>query len=394
MKTYATTRPRPFTAMRRSWQNPRDVSKVTKSLQKEIDHYSSIVSKLSIENNYIKKLTHYLNEYKTGKSASPFLKQHFRKELEGINEDINSRAEKLLNIEREVKSTRVIFGGDLSDKNEKNRLLLENKRLVDLALFLEQLTIVEKMKLRMNHDLRDYCKYKRFADNILKGNSVDFKMEDQIIKQKKATIAHLKRAIEYERYRIAALQSPQYEINDAAIVIQKHWRGYLQRKKGIPSKDQKVSFKSTPVNDSDEYYSEYSDEESVNEQPQEDDDVFKVTGVLNPDDGTNEENQTRDQSSRLAPADAKRKHRRKHRKCQEKNSQEGTNGESTAGNKPNEQRDPVNLQDDLPPPSDYVEEKLVISLKHINNLIKSPPKTAPIKSPSLSSSPSPRQYKD
>ena len=164
-----------------------------------------------------------------GSNASPLLIQHFQSELNQMFDTINKRAINLSNLETKVKSTRTITYSDLPSQGEKAKLLSENEQLIDLAFHLEKVSIIEHSKLRISHDLSKLCRFKRYVQDIIDRKDIDFSYEEEEIKIKKKRIENLKNAIEYEKSRIFSMQMPQFEINEAARLIQKNWRGYYQR---------------------------------------------------------------------------------------------------------------------------------------------------------------------
>lgn len=287
----ASTFRRCTTPLRRSWQptkdNPR--MRLTKTLQFELNQYSERIKILQTENKRLRSLSSALNDYEDGSYASPLLVQHFQSELSSISDTINKRAVKLNNLETKVKSTRLTIGSDLPAQGEKARLLNENNHLIDFAFQQEQISAVELSKLRILHDLRDLCKYKRYVQYLTEGKSIDFNNEEEEIKNKKKQIENLKKAIEYEKFRILSIQAPQFEINEAATLIQKHWRGFYQRNNKDKYKNEVMTeeFESETEgtaeynqDSSNDHPEEYSDN---NDKCNDDNSIFEVTGVSNPE---------------------------------------------------------------------------------------------------------------
>lgn len=263
--------------------------RLTKTLQLELNQYSERIKILQTENKRLRSLLSALNDYEDGSYASPLLVQHFQSELSSISDTINKRAVRLNNLETKVKSTRLTIGSDLPAQGEKARLLNENNHLIDFAFQQEQISTVELSKLRILHDLRDLCKYKRYVQYLIEGKSIDFNNEEEEIKNKKKQIENLKKAIEYEKFRILSMQTPQFEINEAATLIQKHWRGFYQRNNKDKYKNEVMTeeFESETEgtaeynqDSSNDHPEEYSDN---NDKCNDDTGIFEVTGVSNPE---------------------------------------------------------------------------------------------------------------
>jgi DNA repair exonuclease SbcCD ATPase subunit len=111
---------------------------------------------------------------------------------------------------------------------ERQKLLLENRRLTELALGQERCMLIQKMRLRLFHDHRDVCRLRRIL-NKLEGGGGDFGEDEDITEKLKSRIHNLRKAIGREQERISRLTNPQMERHDAATAIQKTWRGYWYR---------------------------------------------------------------------------------------------------------------------------------------------------------------------
>lgn len=112
--------------------------------------------------------------------------------------------------------------------NERKTLMSENKRLVELALSQERQMLLMKMRLRLCHDHRDLAQLRRVL-NKLEGGGEDYREDEEITRDLKKCIGNLKRAIEREKERIRVSSLPDTTEHDAAIVIQKTFRGWLYR---------------------------------------------------------------------------------------------------------------------------------------------------------------------
>lgn len=300
---------RPTTPLRRSWQSPneRPRSKLTKTLQLELNQYSERIKILKAENKRLRSLLSALNTYETGSDAPPFLIQHFQSELNYMYDLINKRAICLNNLEAKVKSSRITKNSDIPPQGEKARLLYENSQLIDFAFRQEQVSIVEHSKLHISHDLRDLCKYKKYVQDIIDQNPIDFNYEEEEVKNKKKRIENLKKAIEYEKSRIISMQTPQFEINEAAKLIQKHWRGYYQRKHELKHNGKLMVEYEDETDETVEYNLDSTSNELSDDNLNENGDVigvFNVTGVAN----TQDSNEFEDKIF-IAPADAFNNHK-------------------------------------------------------------------------------------
>jgi hypothetical protein len=112
---------------------------------------------------------------------------------------------------------------------ERQKLLLENRKLTEIALGQERFLLVQKMRLRLYHDHRDMCRLRRVL-NKLEGGGEDFSEDEDISEKLRSRIYNLRHAIQREQGRIAALSNPQMERHEAATAIQKAWRGYCYRR--------------------------------------------------------------------------------------------------------------------------------------------------------------------
>jgi hypothetical protein len=239
----------------------------------------AVVGRLERENRTLRKLHESLS-LPWNPGFSPFLNAHFESRLSRLKARLNTYYCSLMELDREVRSTRVIDGGSLDDKCEKTRLLGLNDRLIDRVLFQEQQILVDKLRLRLLHDHRDICVAREQLELVRQGR--DPPAPDT---RQKERIRNLKGAIEHERWRIALLRSGHAELHIAAAVIQKTWRGYSYRRRNPtlsepPAREAPPPVQAVPpipidgraapvphmdkVDSSDEYYS-YADSGSAPE---------------------------------------------------------------------------------------------------------------------------------
>lgn len=103
----------------------------------------------------------------------------------------------------------------------------ENMRLSRKALYLERLLIEKKMQLRLRHDHRDLSELR----DEIEGFSEENDERNENIRKLRETTKVLKRRIAAEKVRIQLLMNPNQDHIDAAVQIQKVWRGYCIRMK-------------------------------------------------------------------------------------------------------------------------------------------------------------------
>ena len=210
---------------RRPWQRSSTGNKsVTSPLQNEIATIARHCARLEQEN---KRLTALINAFKSTKKNSAVLKAHFDERLSQLENRVMGRLAKLGDIEFDAKAACLRLNPEQEDPIGKTQLLDENARLVQIALYQEQATIVDRLKLKVFHDHRKIQCFKSLFQKAKKGEEIDVVDENAFVEKLRLRI--LKDAIEYEKWRIAVLRSPQYRLNEAATIIQKTWRGYIQR---------------------------------------------------------------------------------------------------------------------------------------------------------------------
>lgn len=122
----------------------------------------------------------------------------------------------------------------------------ERDKLTQKTLYLDRLITIEKLKLKLCHDHRTLAELKNELDilqsehvnlNYSKENEEEnyneFENNDENeddLEQLKDSIELIKERIQEEKSRISFYESKYYPINDAAIDIQRMWRGFLARK--------------------------------------------------------------------------------------------------------------------------------------------------------------------
>lgn len=309
----------------------------------ELNQNTEKIKNLRAENKHLQSLLSALNTYKTGSGAPPLLIQHFQSELNYLSDLINKRAASLSQIETNVKANRIIPNSNPPPQGEKAKFLYENEQLIDLAIRQEQVSIIEHSKLQLSHDLRKLYKFKRYVQDIIDQNNIDFKRDEEEVKNKKKRIENLRKAIEYEKSRINSMQTPQYEINEAAKLIQKHWRGYYQRQHLIKYNGKiMVEYEEETDEDESEDSNENSSDDYFDNSNENEDliGVFNVTGVAN----TQEDNQYDDKNIH-APADAFNNHKNQSKNMSKSNEILRPNSEKRFNMTRNDEKPkPINTQ--------------------------------------------------
>jgi hypothetical protein len=161
--------------------------------------------------------------------------KEFNNDLDSIELRLDQRFRDLLaaeNLLKQFRQTpdqpRAVTRTGASAPSERQRMLSENQRLIEVALGNERLTLILKMKLRLCHDHRDAARLRRVLTR-LEGGGGDYNEDDDVVVARKIAIGNLRRAIDRERERIAALSNPLMAEHEAATVIQKTWRGFWHR---------------------------------------------------------------------------------------------------------------------------------------------------------------------
>lgn len=318
---------RAATALRRSWQNnPKDNIhlRLTKTLQSEISQYSQKVEKLRNENEYLRNLLHALQQFNNTHNPPSFLIRHYQNSISSFFQSINDKSDRISKLETEIKSRRLSYDDNIASTIKKTQLLSEHNYLVDLALSHNHNQVVSRLKLKLSHDLRELMKLKTYANAFLDGMDIDFEFDDQQIKSKKEKIVNLRAAIEFEKSRINFLQLPGADLNEAATLIQKCWRGHhfrqnqshlsIEKPSEIEAEEIKIEFEDSTEEEEEEEDIIYDDTHIMEQLEIEyndnccDDDyddengVFNVTCVSHPNRGSDDDSFNEDY--KLAPADA------------------------------------------------------------------------------------------
>ena len=199
-------------------------AQITK-LRKQVEDYTTRVANL-------RQTIERLNGAVTTLSYRKALYKEFDQDLRAAALRLSSRFENLNAAEEVVKSFRQDTQFTAVDPNsqisEKQRLLVDNKKMIETALAQERCILLHKMKLRLYHDHRDLSHLRRVL-NKMEGGGGDYREDEEITENLKAAIGRLRDGIEAERERIRIATLPDTDEYDAAVIIQKNVRGFLYR---------------------------------------------------------------------------------------------------------------------------------------------------------------------
>lgn len=231
-------------------------------LQRSIEEYTK-------KNDEIRETINLLNGAMETMDDRRLLFKEFDRDLNQIYDRLDRRFKDLEFAENLVYSFKQDLEGhslyekvpNLPTNENRKKLLEDNQQLVHTALAQEREMILKKMRLRLNHDHRDLSRLRRIL-NKLQGGGSDYREDEEITTELKNSIHILKDSIIRERERIRLLELPGMEEHDAALIIQKHVRGFLYRLKYCSKQKQLLSSR----NENEE---EDVNEESVNNEDEE-----------------------------------------------------------------------------------------------------------------------------
>lgn len=200
-------------------------AQITK-LRKQVEDYQARV-------NNLRQTIERLNGAVTTLSYRKALYKEFDQDLKAAALRLSNRFENLTAAEEVVKSFRQDTKFTAVDANaqisEKQRLLVDNKKMIETALAQERCILLHKMKLRLYHDHRDLSHLRRVL-NKMEGGGGDYREDEEITENLKSAIKRLRDGIEAERERIRIASLPDTDEYDAAVIIQKNVRGFLYRR--------------------------------------------------------------------------------------------------------------------------------------------------------------------
>lgn len=216
--------------MYKSWAGAKPPkSSTSKPLQDEIEKFKILARQCEEENKRLLETLSAFNSVNESINSQTFLIDQFENELNQFSKRIDKRAILIDSIEKKSCRRKEAEFRNQDIFQEKTQLINENEQLVSKALFLEKKMIAAKLKLKLNHDHRDFCRIKRQLAR-LNDNDEDTNDEEMEIYRNKEIIKNLKNAIEHEKSRLLRVNAPPSLEEEAAEIIQKVWRGYMVRK--------------------------------------------------------------------------------------------------------------------------------------------------------------------
>lgn len=217
--------------MYKSWAGAKPPkSSTSKPLQDEIEKFKILARQCEEENKRLLETLSAFNSVNESINSQTFLIDQFENELNQFSKRIDKRAILIDSIEKKSCRRKEAEFRNQDIFQEKTQLIAENEQLVNKALFLEKKMIAAKLKLRLNHDHRDFCRLKRQLSRLADDDESSNEEEMEIYRNKEI-IRNLKNAIEHEKARLLRVSAPPSLEEEAAEIIQKVWRGYITRKK-------------------------------------------------------------------------------------------------------------------------------------------------------------------
>ena len=230
----------PRQVIHRSWTHSKPPkSSTSKPLNREISKFRIRVVELQDENDLLRStLTAFSTIQNPG--SVDFLLEQFRSEIAEFSKRLDERSTMIGSVSKKLGKTKpATIDGTENQQEQKKILMAENQKLVARALYLEKQMIAAKLRLRLNHDHRDFCRLKRQLARLAQNDNTGNEEEEEINRNRRI-ISNLKQAIEHERQRIVQLELPPTREEDAAELIQRYWRGFNCRQKtGKPWKEKR-----------------------------------------------------------------------------------------------------------------------------------------------------------
>jgi hypothetical protein len=186
-----------------------------------------MVSECETQNNRLRSTLIAFSDLESSNS-SPYLVEQFEEDMRMLSRRIDDRATLLTELHKELMATKADQLIPVENRVEKKQLLKENQGLINRALYLEKQMISSKLRLRLSHDHRDFCKLKRQLARLTAPGAPETP-EDIEIQRNKERIKQLKHGIEHETNRLIRLAVPPTPEVEAAELIQRTWRGFAAR---------------------------------------------------------------------------------------------------------------------------------------------------------------------
>ena len=230
----------PRQVIHRSWTNSKPPkSSTSKPLNREISKFRIRVVELQDENDLLRSTLTAFSTIQNPESVD-FLLGQFQSEISEFSKRLDERSTMIASVSKKLGKTKpAMIDGTENQQEQKKILIAENHKLVARALYLEKQMIAAKLRLRLNHDHRDFCRLKRQLGRLAQNDNAGNEEEEEINRNRR-TISNLKQAIEHERQRLVQLELPPTREEDAAELIQRYWRGFNCRQKvGKPWKEKR-----------------------------------------------------------------------------------------------------------------------------------------------------------
>jgi hypothetical protein len=215
----------------RSWSGGRPPhSSVSKSLGDELARFSVLVDECAEENRRLRETLAAFNSPRENDDARAFLTAEYQEDLRQLSDRIDRRSVSLDSLHKRVTRAKPVEFLPSENRAEKTQLIVENQRLIARALYLEKQMISAKLQLRLNHDHRDFCRLKREFSRLSAEDDMNGDDENGELERNKKILRNLKKAIDHETTRLLRSTLPPTMEDEAAQLIQRHWRGYLVRR--------------------------------------------------------------------------------------------------------------------------------------------------------------------
>ena len=174
----------------RSWTSSRPPkSSTSKPLKDEIAKFRIRAIELQEENTMLRNTLAAFSSLDDPNSME-FLIQQFETELKEMSQRIDKRSTVLNSIDKKLRKRKAAtLDGVENIQEQKTQLIAENHQLVARALYLEKQMISAKLRLRLNHDHRDFCRLKRQLGRLADNDENPNDEEDEIVISSKSSLS-------------------------------------------------------------------------------------------------------------------------------------------------------------------------------------------------------------
>ena len=206
----------------------------------QIQNLEETIKKLTKQATDIKDELFNLRNSRASQNSQQFLIDLYQKKICELTEIVQNRNNTVNALENKLNSFIQVGpkakipaqnqqGQQFDLSLERQILMNEHKHLTENCIYNDRLMVLYKMRLRICHDHRDLFELQR-AIECLKNGSNEIFIEREKEKRARQRISNLKNMIESEKKRITQIENITKE-EESAILIQKTWRGYNQRRK-------------------------------------------------------------------------------------------------------------------------------------------------------------------